>query len=250
MKKTIWKIIFFSSLTILICAVSLMCYFLFVKDEVTINDIAIKKIVEHFSSEDATKNPIDFEALKEKNEDIYAWITVDGTDINYPILQSQPDVDDSYYLHHNLNKQYQFSGEIYTEKYNSKDFSDPNTVIIGHNMLNGTKFTQLLKFRNADFFEQNKYITIYLPNRILTYTIYSAYKFSDIHILSSYNMYDKKVFSNYLEMTLNPNSMIKNVREGINLSENDKIITLSTCIGTGSNRFIVNGVLTNDTVTK
>lgn len=66
------------------------------------------------------------------NPDVYAWITVPGTEI--PILQ-QPS-DNSYYFMHNMDGSYGYPGCIYTENLNSKDFTDNNTVIYGHNMKN------------------------------------------------------------------------------------------------------------------
>ena len=80
--------------------------------------------------------PVDFEALWEINTDVYAWLDIPGTEISYPILQS--DEDDDYYLQHNLKQESDSNGVIYTEgSYNGKDFDDPVTVIYGHNMSSG-----------------------------------------------------------------------------------------------------------------
>ena len=116
---------------------------------------------------------IDFEYLKTLNEDIYAWITVPGTIIDYPILQHP--TDDSYYLHHNLDGSYGYPGCIYTESLNTKDFEDPNTVIYGHNMKAGTMFAELHKFEDGEFFSANDEVVIYLPEKALHYQIFAAY---------------------------------------------------------------------------
>lgn len=68
------------------------------------------------------------------NPDVYAWITVPGTEIEYPILQHPS--DNSYYFMHNIDGSYGYPGCIYTENLNSKDFADNNTVIYGHDMKN------------------------------------------------------------------------------------------------------------------
>ena len=68
------------------------------------------------------------------NSDVYAWITVPGTEIEYPILQHHS--DNSYYFMHNIDGSYGYPGCIYTENLNSKDFTDNNMVIYGHNMKN------------------------------------------------------------------------------------------------------------------
>lgn len=76
--------------------------------------------------------PIDFASLQKENDEIYAWIKVPGTSVDYPIVQSS--TDDTFYVHKGIDKQYLYAGAIYTEMSNAKDFSDPNTVIYGHNM--------------------------------------------------------------------------------------------------------------------
>ena len=72
------------------------------------------------------------------NPDVYAWIDVPGTEISYPVLQSAE--DNSYYLEHTIEGEKTLPGAIYSENYNSKDFSDYNTILYGHNMRNGTMF--------------------------------------------------------------------------------------------------------------
>ena len=66
------------------------------------------------------------------NPDVYAWIAVPGTEIEYPILQHPS--EKSYYVMHNIDGSYGNPGCIYTENLNSKDITDNNTVIYGHNV--------------------------------------------------------------------------------------------------------------------
>ena len=89
----------------------------------------------------AVEIPIDFASLQARNPDVYAWITVPGTQVDYPILQSAS--DNGYYLDHTIDGEEKPEGSIFTENYNSKDFEDPNTVIYGHNMKNGSMFRTL-----------------------------------------------------------------------------------------------------------
>lgn len=90
--------------------------------------------------------PIDFASLQKENDEIYAWIKVPGTSVDYPIVQSS--TDDTFYVHKGIDKQYLYAGAIYTEMSNAKDFSDPNTVIYGHNMKSGSMFATLHNFRD------------------------------------------------------------------------------------------------------
>ena len=71
--------------------------------------------------------PIDFAALQEQNPEVYAWIQIQDTNIDYPILQREG--DNGYYLDHTIDGEKKTEGSIFTEDYNSKDFEDPNTVI-------------------------------------------------------------------------------------------------------------------------
>ena len=103
---------------------------------------------------DTVNGSINFTKLWEINTDLYAWIKIPNTAIDYPVAQ-YPGDDDSYYLNHNMYKESAFAGCIYTEKLNKKDFSDPNTVLYGHNMQNGTMFRALHSFRDKDFFDAN-----------------------------------------------------------------------------------------------
>ena len=80
-------------------------------------------------------------ALQEINSDVYAWIRIPGTYVDYPVAQSK--VDDNYYLHRSIYKKYLFAGMIYTQSCNSLDFNDPVTVVYGHNMRSTTMFTSL-----------------------------------------------------------------------------------------------------------
>jgi len=205
------------------------------------------------SSEDVLPdNPIDFTKLHKNNTDIYAWIRIPNTKVDYPILQSYKE-NDNYYIRRDLNKNKSTAGSIYTQKKNSLDFSDPNTLIYGHNMSNGSMFATLMRFKNEDFFKKNRYVYIYLPGHILTYEVFAAYLYDDRHILNAFNYSDEKIYSRYLESCLHPKSMVRNVRKGVSLTINDKIITLSTCptwYGNEPLRYLVQGVLIKDERTK
>lgn len=113
----------------------------------------------------------DFGQLHEQNEDIYAWIVVPGTQVDYPLLQSETD---NYYLDYNLDHSKGYPGCIYTNQCNRKDFSDYNTVLYGHNMKNGSMFGSIHSFEDETFFDGHPYIYVYTENERLTYEIYEA----------------------------------------------------------------------------
>lgn len=188
--------------------------------------------------------PVKFEELQAVNPDVYAWITVPGTDIDYPILQHAS--DNTYYLMHNIDGSYGYPGCIYTENMNSKDFTDNNTVIYGHNMKNGSMFAQLHKFEDPDFFKENREVLIYLPDEVLHYTIFAAHIYDDRHLLYSFDFTDPEVYQKYLDSIFSTRDMSANIDKDITVTTDDQIITLVTCIGSQpTNRLLVQAVLTD-----
>lgn len=195
---------------------------------------------------DDTDKRIDFDKLQSYNKELVAWIYIPNTKIDYPVARHE-DEDQTYYLNYDMYGEPSYSGCIFMEKDNKKDFTDNNTVIYGHNMKNGTMFKGLHKFEDRKFFDENKYAYIYLPDRTLVYEIFAAYTSDDVHILSAYNFKDKKVYQKYLDMVTNPRYMGANTREGTVVTTDNTIITLSTCVGgQPENRYLVQGVLKYD----
>lgn len=200
--------------------------------------------VSDLSDYGAAERSIDWASLQEeKNKDIYGWIVVPGTVIDYPVLQHPEETD--YYLEHNLDGSKGRPGCIYTQRMNSKDWSDRNTVLYGHNMRAGTMFAGLHAFEDADFFEENRYILIYSEDgRVLIYEIFAAYAFSDAHILMSYDFYTEEGYGQYLDVVRESAEDNGHFRQETAPGPEDKIITLSTCIrGSSSKRYLVQGVL-------
>ena len=185
----------------------------------------------------------DFEQLQEQNEDIYAWIVVPGTQVDYPVLQSETD---NYYLDYNLDHSKGYPGCIYTNKCNQKDFfTDYNTILYGHNMKNGSMFGSIHSFEDETFFDEHPYIYVYTESKRLTYEIYEAAKFTDVYIPSEYvisNKSDRDRFLEDVKKTVQDNEL--HVREEITIGEEDRLITLSTCVsGERNHRYLVIGVL-------
>lgn len=196
-------------------------------------------------------NPINFKALKKTNNELYAWIKVPGTNVNYPIAQSAS--DDFFYLHHDYNKNYLFEGTLYTELCNSKTFSDPITVIYGHNMYtdDGPMFTTLHRFEYQEFFNKHNKFYIYTDGHILTYKIFSSFRYDDRHIMNSFDFSRPEVLKEFQNTLLNPHAIEKFVRDDTTLNKDSKVVILSTCCENDkSARLLVSGVLVKDERTK
>lgn len=189
----------------------------------------------------------DWEELKETNSDIYSWIYIPDTKINYPVLQRAGELD--YYLDHNLDHSSGLPGSIYTQYFNSKEYTDGNTILYGHNMKDGSMFKALHKFADSDFFKENRYIYIYMPEKVLVYEIYGACEVSDAHLLYKYDFTAEEGVDAFMEDLKATRSMNKQIMEEMELPEEKKLITLSTCISNKpNNRWIVVGVLLGEEV--
>ena len=192
------------------------------------------------------ENAVDFSKLKEENQDIYAWITIPGTNVNNPVLQSSD--DDTYYLDHNRSGKASPYGAIFSQSMNALDFSDPVTVLYGHNTDDPIHlFRSLHNFEYANFFAEHDVMYVFTPGRVFIYKIVAAYEYDDRHILNSFDFKNPQALQEYYNFVLNPDSSRRNIREGATLdAATDKILQLSTCMVEeyhGPHRFIVTGVL-------
>lgn len=186
--------------------------------------------------------PIDFAALQQQNPDVYAWIQVPGTEVDYPILQSSN--DNTYYLNHTIDGEEKKEGAIFTENYNTKTFEDPNTVIYGHDMKNGSMFQSIHKYMDRSFFDNNRDIVIYMPDQILHYKIFAAYLTDNKHLLMNYNFWSKDEYQQYLNSIFSMRDMNAFIDTSMEVTNEDKIITLSTCYaGISTQRYLVQAVL-------
>lgn len=247
-KKILWGAVFVIAVIVcVICGYKIISYFLSTGGDMSEYIEQTTTTTTVSSPAEAVENHnINWVKIHEDNPDLYSWIYIPNTNVDYPVAQPAKNAPDDFYLTHNINKETELAGAIYTERKNAQDYSDPVTVLYGHNMKNGSMFNSLHKFEDSKFFKKNKYIYIYLPNRRLTYKIYSAYVYDDRHILNSFDFSNKKTLKKYFKYTVNPDSLSKNTRK-VTLNNNSKIITLSTCTnGAENTRYLVQGVLIKD----
>ena len=162
------------------------------------------------------------ENLYDKYEDYRGWIKIDNTNINYPIVQGK---DNSFYLDKDINKNYLSSGSIFMN-YLNHGFNDENTVLFGHHMRNKTMFAQLKKYKEKEFFYGNNDIEIEIKDgKTLKYKVFSAYVTDSKDNYIKTNFDDKDQYKEFLEDIKNKSQY----KSDIDVNENDKIITLSTC---------------------
>lgn len=199
-----------------------------VKEELEGYKLEAARLALKYQIEIPDKN-IDFDKLhREVSDDIYAWIYIPNTNVDYPVFQHP--TDNTYYLEHNVDGSEGYPGCIYTENYNSKDFSDPQTVIYGHNMRDGTMFSDLHKYEEQEFFDENKYVYIYTEDMVYVYRIFAAYQTNNAHQLLNFDFSKKENLLTYLENVRALESELKLFDDDVVFSGDDKVLTLSTCV--------------------
>lgn len=187
-------------------------------------------------------NPINFQLLQEINTDLYAWIRMSDVGIDLPIGHNQE--DEFFYLNHDMYKNVTRVGCPFTLNYNKTDFSDPNTIVYGHNMETGAMFAPLHQFEDHDFFDKHEYIYVYTPDMIRIYQIFSARYYDDRDLMKAFDFTDKSVYQNFLDDIFSTRDIVHFVRDGVSVTNEDRIITLSTCIsGQPENRYLIHGKL-------
>ena len=189
-----------------------------------------------------TQVVIDFDILRSVSENVYAWVEIPETKLAYPVVQHPK--NNSYYVRRSVNGKYDVSGCVFSENYNSRDFTDKNTVLYGHYMFDDTKFGTLLNYSDKEYFEHHRSVFVYTPDEVLEYKVFAAVPFSTRHVLRSYRGNDAhERFVEDVMAVKDPRAVIDKSIE-IDLDA-DKILTLSTCMKTSSKRFLVLAVQIN-----
>ena len=182
-------------------------------------------------------NTIDFTELKKVNNEVVAWLMVDGTNVNYPIVQT---TDNDYYLNHDFLGRLKASGWTYMDYRNHSDMSDMNTIFYGHNLLNKTGFGSLSNvFTNEWFQESNHYVVVRNENRKYVYQVFSCYTIEpEIYYLQT-NFYTNRDYQEFLDTLIERSIYDFKMEVGLD----DKIITLSTCTDDAKGRRVIHAKL-------
>lgn len=177
---------------------------------------------------------IDFAKLKQKNSDAIAWIKVNGTDIDFPVVKG---IDNSYYLTHNFDKEKNKAGWIFADYRNKFDGTDKNIIIYGHNMKNGSMFASLKDVIKEEWYnnENNKYIALITENENCKYQVFSVYQTETEEYYLQTNISNFKEFVEKIKGRSKKNF-------NVDIKETDSILTLSTCADNTKYRVVLHAV--------
>ena len=209
------------------------------KDKTNNNKIAeqIKStVIVEEKNEDENKDEytVDFNKLKEQNNETIAWLKVNNTNVEYPVVKG---TNNSFYLNHSFDKSSNSAGWIFADCRNKLDNTDKNIVIYGHNMRDGSMFGSMLNILNSKWYEneENTNITLYTKNEKSIYKVFSVYK------IENEDYYIKTEFKNGNEFE----GFIKNLKKrsikdfNVDVSKDDNILTLSTCANNNKYRVVL-----------
>ena len=177
---------------------------------------------------------IDFDKLKETNKDTVGYLEVKNTNISYVVVRGK---DNSYYLTHNFNKKYNVAGWIYTDYKNKVDGTDRNLVIFGHNTRDNSMFGTLKYTQKKDWQEDkdNWIITFVTEKGKDLYQVFSTYTIDPEEYYINTEFKNDIEFFNFVK-TLKSRS---NYDYGVDVNENDQILTLSSCTPGGAQRVVL-----------
>ena len=174
------------------------------------------------------------------NPDMVGWIKIDGTDINYPVMQTPNEPD--YYLNRDFYKNQSVYGCPYVQANCDVKTPSDNVIIYSHHMNDGSMFANLELFRSKDFWKSHKQVSFDTLDRKATYDILAVFAVSvdeiDKNSFKYYefvNAYDPQHFSDFVSKC----KEMSFYDTGINAKYGDKLLTISTCEYTHDNGRLV-----------
>lgn len=181
-------------------------------------------------TEQRTERMLQVEELKKENQDIVGWIEIEGTNINYPVVQG---TDNQYYMKHTYNKENSKDGSIFLDKSYDWNIPSSNLLLYGHNNKNGTMFQNLLKYKDESFYKEHPNIRFTTINDDCQYEIISAF-LSKVYYEDEQNVFRYYYFVN-AETEQEYNDFVNNAKKvsiydtGVTATYGDQLLTLSTC---------------------
>jgi len=184
---------------------------------------------------------LDLNSLREVNGDVMGWIVIPDTRVDYPLMDGE---DNNEYLTTTWDGKRANAGSIFMECQTSRDFSDFNTIIYGHNMKGGSMFATLKSYADQSFWEEHPEVYIVTDELVRRYEIYSSYEAEVVGPAYWLGTPKESARESFLEYSTGRSV----IETGIEPEIDDSILTLSTCTGNGTyqTRWVAQAVLTGE----
>ena len=196
------------------------------------NSFADEELLKFRPTDDGEDNPT-LKDLKKLNPDVKAWIQVPKTNIDYPVVQGQ---DDMEYINKNVYGEFELSGAIFLSCLNKDDFSDPYNLVYGYNMKNGGMFADVADFTNKEYFETHQKGKLYLTDATRKIRFFACMKVTaaDAKIYHP-DGYRKENLMDLLDY-IQANAV---QYRDVNVADENSLIALSTCSEAETNGRVV-----------
>lgn len=196
------------------------------------NSFADEELLKFRPTDDGEDNPT-LKDLKKLNPDVKAWIQVPKTNIDYPVVQGQ---DDMEYINKNVYGEFELSGAIFLSCLNKDDFSDPYNLVYGHNMKNGGMFADVADFTNKEYFETHQKGKLYLTDATRKIRFFACMKVTaadaKIYHPDGYRKENLKDLLDYIQANAVQYC-------DVNVADENSLIALSTCSEAETNGRVV-----------
>ena len=196
------------------------------------NSFADEELLKFRPTDDGEDNPT-LKDLKKLNPDVKAWIQVPKTNIDYPVVQGQ---DDMEYINKIVYGEFELSGAIFLSCLNKDDFSDPYNLVYGHNMKNGGMFADVADFTNKEYFETHQKGKLYLTDATRKIRFFACMKVTaadaKIYHPDGYRKENLKDLLDYIQANA------VQYRD-VNVADENSLIALSTCSEAETNGRVV-----------
>lgn len=167
------------------------------------------------------------------NPNYMGWIKIDGTSINYPVVQSD---NNNYYLTHNFYNESDFAGTIFMDYRNSLSQPNQNLILYGHNMKNGSMFGSLKNYLDSQYYSAHKKIQFKVQGNDQEWEIFSIYTTADTNWME--HNYSGKKMAGIIRQLWKKSK----VRTSIQIDGHDQLLTLATCTASDKKRFVVHAL--------
>lgn len=179
---------------------------------------------------------VNFDALRKINPNIVGWLVIEGTRINYPVVQGE---DNDFYLTHQFDGQYNGAGCLFLDEKNDAVFSQCNQIIYGHYMKNRSMFHDLANYKEQEFFNEHPTGWLLTPTKAYQLQFFSGYV-CDVYEDAWKIDFSEDDFAEWLKDRMAQSVFTSDVMP----AADSHILTLSTCSYEYQNaRFVLHAVL-------
>ena len=167
---------------------------------------------------------MDLSALQKVNPQVIGWIRIPGTEVDHPLMQGE---DNRYYLTHTWDGKRNSVGAIFMDNRNKADFSNFNTLIYGHNMNDGSMFASIRHYKDEAYWQAHPHVYILCGDNVLRGEVFSAYRTSATGEAYTLGLNKSESRVEFIEAAVQRSVLAT----GIVPTAQERIVTLSTCIG-------------------